>query len=1193
MNTHTTTALNVIEAAAPNVNAAVSASAGTGKTWLLVTRLLRLLLAGEPPASILAITFTQKAAAEIRTRLTSTLRDWTRADDAALKRELEHLGAAPAQVRRARALYETLIYAENDIRILTFHAFCAEILERFPFEAKVPPGFEICTEEWELQDEALNRLYTAAAGPAQATARALQTLFEACGGLASTNLALRNFLNHRNDWLAYVEPDTQTPAQTATRHLSEMLGVEPEDAERGIVLDAPTRELLARHARLLALHDTQTFRGHTAAIDHFLASGAEAGAETLPALLDCFFKRDGGERAHEFTGNAFRQALGPEYAEFDAGRAALAATLTTLKEVLLKRRTLCRNRAWYVAGQHLADIYRELKLARRQLDFNDLEWLACRVLNREDDAQWIQYRLNERIRHVLVDEFQDTNPQQWQLLKPLLEEMASQQDGGSAFIVGDVKQSIYGFRRASPELQDEAGNWLCRHMGGRLYTTDVSRRSSPAVVEFVNRVFDPAGGNEDGGGGERGKAPMLPGFRTHVSHLDTPGGVIVLPFAEKQPAAEAPREWRRILRDPPAPGGALPALAEGERIAAYIARMVGDRVAVHDRDGRVRPLRFGDVTLLLRRRTRLDCYEQALVKAGIPHTSGRTEKLFGSLEIADLLALLQFLVNHERNLDLAQVLRSPIFAATDEQLIALAQTADGCWFARLGRQHGDAGLQRAHALLSDWIEAARTRLPAHDLLDRVYREGDVIHRYRCAAPDEEQDLVEKNLVSLLDHSLEFESGRYPDVAHFARSLKRRIARARGGRAALTTSIEPDDLDRVRILTIHQAKGLEAPVIVLADCGKQKKKAGAYGVLADWPPHGEQPANFRPETRPKEAGQAAENRPPLGGEAPGLHPAGGGEYTKQRGRAPEDDGATPHFRLESGPAHFLLVPKSGHVDAFTEQCKRRLEQREAREDANLLYVALTRARQYLVISGSGSEPAADWYGLLESRAPKTVTEFETVAAEVPADQAAAAETAAENAAEYKPLPAAPALEIRPHALVGATPGRASAAARIEDEDGQLRGQVIHYALKLLSERAAEDELQSTLAARFPQASAHLHEWLERARALVADESLRELFDDARYEQVLNEAPISFVHDGDSYFGVIDRVCVGRDAIWLVDYKTHAAPDARAAALKAHYAAQMHAYYLGVAKLWPGRTVRTSLLLTENRQLCDYGFDEAPR
>ncbi len=1197
---------NILEAASPRVNATVSASAGTGKTWLLVARLLRLLLAGETPASILAITFTEKAATEIRERLTATLREWTYIDNAALKEALASIGAVSGQsgqmrftsartsenatasvrqsgqMQRARGLYETLIYAENDIRILTFHAFCREILERFPFEAKVPPGFEICSEEWELQDEALNRLYIEAAGPAQDTTCALQTLFETCDGLFNTNLALRNFLHHRNDWLAYIEGEEE-PVQAAARRLSDTLGVTPEDAEHGVPLDETTRTRLETHVRLVAKHGTQTNMKYVKAINDFLKSGAIVDNETLPPLLNCFFKRDGDKREWEFSSNAFRRALGDEYGNFAANLEILIDKLETLKDTVLKRRTLRRNCGWYVAGQRLNEIYQELKLAHRQLDFNDLEWLACRLVNREDDAQWIQYRLNERIRHILVDEFQDTNLQQWQLLKPLLEEMASQTDGGSVFIVGDIKQSIYGFRRADPELQGEVAQWLKQNMDGQLYTNDESRRSSPQVIDFVNCVFsggDGSGGSGNGGGNDGGgsgdgnggnnsgddcggndnndnAAPGLPDFRMHQTSLDTSGGVIFLPFAVKQPADKrAPDEWRHILRDPPAPGNDPPACEEGEWIAAKIEQMVAARVAVHDRDGSVRPLRFGDITLLLRRRTHLDHYERALIKAGIPHSSGRMEKMFGSLEIADMLALLEFLVNHERNLDLAQTLRSPIFAVTDEQLIVLSQTEGDCWFTRLGRLHDD-DLQRAHELLSGWIEAARTRLPVHDLLDRVYRESDLIRRYRLAAPDSEEDLIEKNLIDLLDYSLEFESGRYPDIAQFAHHLKRRISHVKDSRTTASAGVEADDLDRVRILTIHQAKGLEAPVVILADCGSQRKSADAYSVLADRPPGGER------------------------------------------------------------PDHFLLVPKSGHIDVFTEDCQRRLETREKREATNLLYVALTRARQYLCISGSGSDPEADWYGLLKSRAPETTVEFATMPDTEPVsasgdemaevavgDEATKVSTGIEATsvatgveagieAKRKPLPPPVTLEIHPHALTGGAPlpGTQSGSAD-DDEDRQLRGEVIHYALKLLSEQATDETLRDTLNARFPQASAHLGEWIEHARQLINDESLHELFDDARYEQVLNEVPISFMHGGEQYFGVIDRVCVSRDAVWLVDYKTHASPDRHAEALKAHYAEQMRAYYLGVSKLWPGRAVRTSLLLTENRQLCDYDFDREP-
>ena len=1107
---------NPLEAADPNVNASVSASAGTGKTWLLVARLLRLLLAGAKPASILAITFTEKAAAEIRERLTATLREWTQIEEQeALARKLEEIGAPRSQTARARALYETLTYAENDVRILTFHAFCAEILKRFPLEAGVSPGFEILSETWELQDEALNRLYleAAAEGDGGDVADALKTLFLSCNGLLNTNKALTSFLDHRNDWLAYTEDASPDSVQWATQRLSGMLEVTLEDAEREVALDDEIRAQLATHARLVVKHKIRTNEKSAEIIQRFLRSDGEIDDDVLAVLLTCFFKRDGDRREREFSSKAFEESLGGELDEFRNNFETLAEAFRALKEIRLKRRTLRCNRAWYVAGQRLIKIYEELKSARRRLDFDDLEWIACRVVNREADAQWIQYRLNEQIRHVLVDEFQDTNPQQWQLLKPLLEEIASQEGGGSAFIVGDAKQSIYGFRRASPELQDEAERWLKERMDGRTYTTDRSRRSSPEIIEFVNRVF----------GDENGTTPVPHGFRLHQTALDAPGDVVVLPFAEKADADAAP-EWRRILQDPPPRGDDHPAFEEGRRIARHVKDMVEARVAVHDRDGKRRPMRYGDVTLLLRKRSHLEHYERALIEAGIPHGGGRAEKMFSSLEISDVLALLEFLINYERNLNLAQVLRSPIFAVDDNQLIALAQTAGRCWFTRLGRLSEDRKLRRAHHLLGNWIEAARTRLPAHDLLDRVYREGDVVHRYRIAAPEGEEDLVEKNLLDLLDYSLDFESGRYPDLAAFARRLKRRIAHADDFRAATSSGTEPDKSDQLRILTVHQAKGLEAPMIVVADTGKPRPPNDSYKLLMDWPADADK------------------------------------------------------------PEHFLLVPKEDCMDSFTRTRKRHLNARNEKEEANVLYVALTRARQYLTISGNGKDPEGGWYGLLKPHAPETPPRRETVAS----DDGDAETEEAREPSPRKPLPQAIGFEITPNALVGAA--ARPAPGRGDDADAPLRGEALHYALKLMSERTAEDELKNALAVRFPQASEQLDGWIGYARALIADETLNELFDDARYQQVLNEVPVSFMHDDKQYFGVIDRLCVGPDRVWIVDYKTHAAPGGREEELKAHYAEQMHAYYLGVSKLWPGRTVRTSLLLTETRRLCDYRFDE---
>ena len=1108
---------DILESTSPDVNAIVLASAGTGKTWLLVTRLLRLLLAGENSASILAVTFTQKAAAEIRERLIGTLRQWTRIEDAALREELSAIDVPEKQFKQARQLYETLIYAENDIRILTFHAFCVEILQRFPLAAGVPPGFEICTEEYELREEALDQLYRETAGknaPAL-LGDALRTLFQNCGGLNNTNLALSAFLNHRNDWLAYTE-NFSDPPREASLHLSEMLEISPENIDADLIVDEKTCEAIGLHRRVILRHPTSTFARYAGAIDDFLDSDKRIDNNVWPSLWSCFFTQKGEERKACYQSRPLREKLGEESCRrFQDNLRFTVESLAALKNVSLKHETLRRNHAWYTAGQRLIDIYRQLKLSRQQLDFDDLEWYACHLIKHENNAHWIQSSLNSRINHVLVDEFQDTNPHQWQLLKPMLEEMAAQEKGGSAFIVGDAKQSIYGFRRADPSLQDQAQRWLQNHMQGRVYTSDRSHRAAPALIRFVNSVF---------GHG----LPLSTRFRQHHTALATPGGVTVLPFVERESPDDAKPVWRRLLKDRPAAGIDHPAYLEGRQIARQIRQMVDDRVLIHDRNNTPRPLHFNDVTLLLRRRTWLGHYERALREEGIPHISGQTEKMFDSLEIHDMLALLSFLIDNRRNLELAQILRSPIFSIGNEHLLTLSQ--HGHWFAGLGRITTDKSLQTAHELISNWIEMARGHLPIHDLLSSIYHEGDVINRYRSAARDQEKEPVERNLLAFLDYSLEFESGRYPSLENFTRHLRQRVARTKTTRpfASPAPSGSPETGNRVRILTIHQAKGLEAPLVILADCATPRKQPDTHGVLVDWPRDG--------------------NR----------------------------------------PQHFLLIPGTADRDSFTQKCHESLLAREKREDASLLYVAVTRARQYLLVSGSGGGREKSWYELIESNAPESELRPQT------AGKTAGKETIAEvsprpGTSRRRPraLPPADAVETHPSRPAESTP-RHGDHKKPADEAARLRGSIIHHALQGLTENRKSDVVQAALAARFPGAQRYFAACLKSAQALIDEEALRALFDSARYKQVLNEAPISFVHDGKQYFGIVDRICVGENTVWVVDYKTHRSPNAHIEEIKALHTEQMRMYHLGASKLWPRHKVRVSLLLTETAQLCDYDF-----
>ena len=652
---------DLLEILTPKNSGTVCASAGTGKTWLLVSRILRLLLAGHAPASILAITFTNKAADEMRERLMARLLQWSSAGTDELRASLREIGVRDVGAGRAATrLYETLLYTTESPQITTFHAFCQQILRLFPLHTEAPLNFQLAESlEGLLRARAVDALFieTTRDGHRDA-ARALDVLFDLCNGVENARTALESFLTHANDWRAHMQGGGEKP--------------EPADGDAGVaVLEefwrADSRERIAQYAERIAKHRTRTNLRKAGRL-RMLTTRETLDREAFRELKKCFLKGN-GEPLSAPGGQPLRAALGEKDAlRLAAEHRALAAKISVISNHLLQRDNERLNAAWHCAGERLCAIYTDLKRENNLLDFNDLEWMGAQLLRGEHDPQ---ERLGNRIDHVLIDEFQDTNPSQWQFLKPLLEEIVSRETG-SLFIVGDVKQSIYGFRRADPELQQVAADWLRQRRPDSLHMTmDTSRRAARDVIHFVNRVF----GERD----EEKNAAVPAGFAPHDTLCESQGGVRV--FALHPPKEVAEQHWRNPLQAPRTASQSAPE-DEAEQIAKTILRLRENRLPIEE-DGRRRGFQWRDAMILARQTTHFPAFLQALRKAGIPSISAREQSFLTSLEAADLIALLEFLQNPYRDDALAQVLRSPMYSLTDEQLLTIARAPGNCWRDRL------------------------------------------------------------------------------------------------------------------------------------------------------------------------------------------------------------------------------------------------------------------------------------------------------------------------------------------------------------------------------------------------------------------------------------------------------------------------------------------------------------------------------
>ncbi|MDA1107756.1 MAG: UvrD-helicase domain-containing protein [Proteobacteria bacterium] len=1108
-------------ASAPEHNVVVLASAGTGKTWLLVTRIIRLLLDGARPDAILAITFTRKGAVEMQARLSARLFDLARCDEAALHAELVAMGLAPdeALLARAQGVYETLLKSEHSLKITTFHAFCQELLCRFPLEAAVPPGFELIEQGGVLERSAMEALFgEATTAPASDLAHALEVLFDHAGGLAGTRTALNEFLQHRSDWWAYTENQSD-PVQYASATLARQLQLDlDEDGDVCSDFFTPaTHALLAEFAVLLLKHPIAT-NSRDAELIHAALSVHEKNKTHFHQIALVFLKADGAPRSRSITATLSKAMGDKGAARFVTLHEQLCEQVMQAREREARRTTAALSTAWVAAGARLIAHYQRIKNEQRLLDFSDLEWKAYQLLNHSDNAQWVQYKLDQRIDHLLVDEFQDTNPTQWHLLLPLLQELAAgpMERSRSVFLVGDLKQSIYSFRRANPELFSAARNWLEQHLNATRYALDTSWRFAPVICEFLNAVF----------------YERLPSFQRHSTYRTALWGrVELLPLIHHDNGEKTkPASYgalRNPLQQPRSTDTDRRHTLEGTLIAQRIRALMDARTTIED-GAMARVVDYNDILILLRNRTHVHAYESALRDAGIPFIGADRGTLLDTLEVQDMIALLDVLITPYDNLALAQVLRSPLFACSDANLMQLASgSGETYWIDRLAVLAPafavDAPLRRAQHWLAAWRERAG-HIPTHDLLDRVYAEGNVLARYEAAYPAPLRARVRANLTRFIELALEVDSGRYPSPTAFrARLRDLREAAQEAPDEAPAPATEP----RVRILTVHAAKGLESPVVFVADATVVQSTRRARALI-HWPAQ------------------------------------------------------------EARPSHFLLYTSNAAQDSLSRELQTTQDEFDQREEMNLLYVALTRAQQFLYISGCAPKKGNNlgWYGMIAERvAPEAdplhaswLQETDTL----PAPLTVPPLTPAYNPPAFDTRLAQPIATSNSSALAPSRAGRDVADTEHEDA-ARTRGNAIHRLLDQLTRAPApsrNDALQQLAnELLLDTADAALKTWWDEAVRVVQHPSLRFLFDPAAFAAAHNEMSLLYEDEDRSVHGIIDRLVITPDTVWVIDYKTHPAAHAdKLAQLAEPYREQMRLYARGAERLWPNKKIRPALLFT---------------
>lgn len=1063
----------------PRHSVVVEACAGSGKTWLLVSRILRLLLDGAAPGEILAITYTRKAAREIEERLADWLRLLAVGSDDEVRDFLRQRALPPEEIDaamvRARGLYERVLSAQPPLTVSTFHGWFARLVQGAPLSSDLA-GFVLHEAGARLKDEVW-QLFAAACGRRNDAATASLLWLLQHLGLEATRKLLFNLSERRAEWHAYAG-EGEAATGCALAGLRACLGVgEMPAAIDGLLADELFMRKLHEYAGILRRSDIDRDLQLAATLEAaFAATAADARFDRIAGAL---LTREGTLRKREATKKAEQRFGAAAAARLLELHAWLGERVLATVEARREEQAYELNAHAFTAGVAWMEALAQYKRERRLMDFADLEWHVSRMLADATSAAFLQARLDARYRQILLDEFQDTNPLQWQILLAWLAAYgAPDATPPRVFVVGDPKQSIYRFRRAEPRVFDCAADFLQVEYGARMLANDTTRRNAPALIEVVNQVF--------------ANVPQFAHFRPHRSLNETlPGRVELLPLC----AREADKALSAPLRDPLVSPQAVAEDGRRRDEAALLATRIGEMVgrwAVIDQDnGRPRPARYGDIMVLTRRRGILPEFERALRAAGVPYLSVGRGGLLRTLEAADLTALLRCLVSTADDLALAHALRSPTLGASDEDLLHLAGRDEPNWWQRLqaSAQAGaaSAALARAARLLAGWREAA-AHLPVHDLLDRVYHEGDLVARYRLAAPSALWPGVAANLEAFIALALRLDAGRYPSLPRFLDELSR-LGEAGDEEAPDEGTIQAAEAgDRVRILTIHGAKGLEAPIVWLIDAHNTHQPPDAWSLLLDWPPESPRPAHLSVLGRKDECG----------------------------------------------------ARRSALIEAEAAFA--------AREELNLLYVAMTRARQFFFASGVAAERSRTRISFWEriGAALAALGSGEGTHGDAPA-----------QAEAPPPILTSPALQSQPLAVLAA--GRRREAASL----GMAYGTRLHVVLDWLSSGGDDNRPpQGFPAADWPAFRA-------AARAVLDAPRLKAFFDPASYRRALNEAEFALP---DGSVGRIDRLVEMADGFWVLDYKS-GRPEG---ALLEAYREQMEVYRAVVGALFPGRPVRCGLV-----------------
>ena len=1108
-----------IVASRPAVSAWVDASAGTGKTKVLADRVLRLLLAGTPPDRILALTFTRAAAAEMANRIFEALGMWSTMPGDELESTLAALREEPPDadtVARARALFLQVLDAPGGMKIQTIHAFCQSVLGRFPLEARINPHFSVMDERTE--GETLRRardavIAEAGREPDSPLARAFVTV--AARGGESVFDSLMAALASGRDKVAVLAERAFPNVEAAThRHF----GLEPGETEQTILAAASAagafdREGLERAASALC-------RG--------LKTDAEAG-RAIAAWLECplptpdafadyaraFLTQKGGIRKNLPTKTVAASA--PDAVE---AWQAEAERVRAVRERLLAVRTAAESAALARIGAALLSVYRDEKARQGRLDYDDLIRGVQRLVEDEAAALWVLYKLDGGIDHVLIDEAQDTNPRQWAVVRALAADFfageSAQDAPRTVFAVGDPKQSIYSFQGVEAEafsamreefrtrVGDSGGGWEGVELGH-------SFRSTGPVLRAVDAVFADADARR--GLGERPVA--------HAVGRAGQAGLVTLWPPARQSESEDADPWQPVAEP-------FSHQTAAYRLAEAIAETIGGWIASGERlENRGRAMTAGDIMVLVRHRSEfVDHLVRALKQRSVGVAGIDRLVLSTQLAVMDLLALADAALMIEDDLTVAAVLKGPLAGLDETALFDLAHgRGETTLAAALARRRGDPRCERARAVL-DEVLAMADFVPPYEFFSRIL--GPMGGRERIVArlgPDAEDPIDE-----FLALALDYEREHTPSLQGF-------VSWFRGARAEVKRDLEQSARDEVRVLTVHGAKGLQAPVVILADRMRVPTERDPVLWSRTEPP-------ILVWKRRQDARDAVSDA----------------LAAEESARAEEEYRRLLYVAMTRAEDRLYVAGYTGQK-TVPEGCWYAMVERALQPIAESRETTLAAPDEGVVVTGPGL--------VLED--PQTE----------PPDRAREAEGAAPAEEPLPPWARQPA-PAEPPAQPARGPSRL-------DEDGTpvrspggepvfRRGRIVHDILRRVP-APPPDDLRAAVQAHLARPALALEpeeqrEIADEVAALLADPAIADLFAPGS----MAEVPVVGRVGGQAYSGWIDRLSVEEGAVRLIEFKTDRDPPGDPRGIRPQYLRQIAAYRALLAEIYPGKRIECTLVWT---------------